>query len=116
MPTCRLSRRELLTGSTASAAGAIVNQPFDALAQNTLTARAKSLELDTRDEMGDMAQALNQAVGRMRTALDQQKTRAEEREKQAIDAVKRFGDVVREEPLLKDNPEMEALRRRLLGR
>jgi CubicO group peptidase (beta-lactamase class C family) len=47
MPTCRLSRRELLTGSTASAAGAIVNQPFDALAQNTLTARAKSLELDT---------------------------------------------------------------------
>jgi eukaryotic-like serine/threonine-protein kinase len=43
-----------------------------------------------------------------------QRTRAEEREQQAIDAVKRFGDVVREEPLLKDSPELEALRKRLL--
>jgi CubicO group peptidase (beta-lactamase class C family) len=49
----KLCRRELLTTSTALAAGAMVIHPFDAFAQpsaaqGALIARAKSLELDTR--------------------------------------------------------------------
>ena len=48
--------------------------------------------------------------------LDAQKhqARAERREEQAIDAVKRFGDAVAGEPELKNNPALEALRKRLL--
>jgi serine/threonine protein kinase len=48
------------------------------------------------------------------TALDLQRRRAEANETQAIDAVKRFRDAVANEPVLKDNPELEALRKRLL--
>jgi serine/threonine protein kinase len=44
----------------------------------------------------------------------QQKSRAEAREQQAIDAVKRFRDVVVEEPTLKNNPALEHLRKKLL--
>jgi serine/threonine protein kinase len=40
--------------------------------------------------------------------------RAERREQQAIEAVKRFRDTVVEEPMLKDNPALEPLRARLL--
>jgi serine/threonine-protein kinase len=47
-------------------------------------------------------------------ALDLQKTRAEDREKQAIEAVKRFRDAVAENPRLKDDPELEDLRKALL--
>ncbi len=43
-----------------------------------------------------------------------QQARAEERETQAIDAVKRFRDAVAGEPALKNNAELEALRKRLL--
>ena len=43
-----------------------------------------------------------------------QKTRAEEREQTAIDAVKRFADVVRETPELKNNPALAPLRAKLL--
>jgi serine/threonine-protein kinase len=52
---------------------------------------------------------------RVNIALDRQRERAEDREQQAIDAVKRFSDAISNEPLLKDTPELEALRRRLLG-
>ncbi len=48
------------------------------------------------------------------TALDRQRRRAEANESQAIDAVKRFRDAVADEPILKDNPELDALRKRLL--
>ena len=48
------------------------------------------------------------------TALDAQRRRAEDREAQAIAAVKQFGDVVANEPELKKNPALEALRKRLL--
>ena len=47
-------------------------------------------------------------------ALDLQRQRAEANESQAIDAVKKFRDAVANEPVLKDNPELEALRKRLL--
>jgi hypothetical protein len=44
----------------------------------------------------------------------QQQARAEKREQQAIDAVKRFRDAVAQEPKLKNNPELEELRKKLL--
>jgi serine/threonine-protein kinase len=48
------------------------------------------------------------------TAIDQQRARAEEREKQAIDAVRRFRDAVADNPALKNNPALEDLRKTLL--
>ncbi len=47
-------------------------------------------------------------------AAGEQKTRAEDREQMAIDAVKRFGDVIRETPELKNNPSLAPLRTILL--
>jgi serine/threonine protein kinase len=47
-------------------------------------------------------------------AAKEQKTRAEEREEMAIDAVKRFGDVIRETAELKNEPALAPLRARLL--
>jgi eukaryotic-like serine/threonine-protein kinase len=49
------------------------------------------------------------------TKLDQQRARAEDREAQAIKAVKNYGDVVRNEPALMDDPVFEDLRKRLLN-
>jgi serine/threonine-protein kinase len=46
--------------------------------------------------------------------LARQTQRAEAREQMAIDAVKRFRDVVVEEPVLKNNPALQELRKRLL--
>jgi serine/threonine protein kinase/tetratricopeptide (TPR) repeat protein len=43
-----------------------------------------------------------------------QRTRAETREEQAIDAVKKFGEVVADNPELKNNPALESLRKTLL--
>jgi tetratricopeptide (TPR) repeat protein/predicted Ser/Thr protein kinase len=48
------------------------------------------------------------------TRLDQQRTRAEVREQQAIDAVKKFRDAVADNPELKDSPSLESLRKTLL--
>ena len=47
-------------------------------------------------------------------ALDRQRLRAEDREQQAIDAVKRFRDAVAGNPELKDNPGLGSLRKALL--
>jgi serine/threonine-protein kinase len=47
-------------------------------------------------------------------SLDRQRLRAEDRERQAIDAVKRFREAVANEPLLKDTRELDELRKRLL--
>jgi serine/threonine protein kinase len=46
--------------------------------------------------------------------LDLQRRRAEANETQAIDAVKKFGDAIAEEPLLKDTLVLKDLRNRLL--
>ena len=46
--------------------------------------------------------------------MDKQRSRAEEREQQAIDAVKRFRDAVANNPGLKNNPALESLRKTLL--
>jgi serine/threonine-protein kinase len=48
------------------------------------------------------------------TALDSERKKAEEREKLAAHAVERFRDAVIEEPQLKNNPELQGLRKRLL--
>ncbi len=45
---------------------------------------------------------------------EEEKTRAEEREQLAIDAVKRFGSVIRDTPELKNNPGLAPLRSKLL--
>jgi eukaryotic-like serine/threonine-protein kinase len=47
-------------------------------------------------------------------AKDEQRQRAEDREAQAIAAVKKFGDVIANEPELKKTPALEELRKRLL--
>ncbi len=46
--------------------------------------------------------------------LDEQRKRAIDRETQAIDAVKKFRDAVAKEPMLRNNPSLEELRKRLL--
>ncbi|MBL8854720.1 MAG: serine/threonine protein kinase, partial [Planctomycetaceae bacterium] len=46
--------------------------------------------------------------------LDKQREVAEEREQQAINAVKKFGDTIAENPELKNNPSLDALRKTLL--
>jgi eukaryotic-like serine/threonine-protein kinase len=48
------------------------------------------------------------------SALDEQRKRAEDREAQAIAAVKRFGEVISNEPELKSNPAFNDLRQRLM--
>lgn len=45
--------------------------------------------------------------------IDRQRIRATERETQAIEAVRAFRDAVAQEPLLKDTPELDELRKRL---
>jgi serine/threonine protein kinase/tetratricopeptide (TPR) repeat protein len=49
-----------------------------------------------------------------RLEAEQQRARAETREQQAIDAVKRFRDAVADNPMLKNSPELEDLRKTLL--
>jgi eukaryotic-like serine/threonine-protein kinase len=49
-----------------------------------------------------------------RQAAELQQTRAEAREQEAIDAVRRFGDAVSNNPELKDHPSLESLRKELL--
>jgi serine/threonine protein kinase/tetratricopeptide (TPR) repeat protein len=49
-----------------------------------------------------------------REEAEKQQARAEDREQQAIEAVKRFRDAVAENPELKHNPSLESLRKMLL--
>jgi tetratricopeptide (TPR) repeat protein len=56
----------------------------------------------------------NTELAKTNKLLDQQRSRAAAREQQAIDAVKRFCDAVTNEPRLKNSPELEELRKRLL--
>jgi eukaryotic-like serine/threonine-protein kinase len=56
----------------------------------------------------------NQALAKANVDLAKQRERAEDREQQAIDAVKRFRDAVADEPTLKNSPELEPLRKKLL--
>ena len=55
----------------------------------------------------------HRAVQRQR-ALDLERQKAQDREQLAIDAVKRFGDSVSKNSVLRTNPELEELRKKLL--
>jgi serine/threonine-protein kinase len=71
----------------------------------------KNGQLDNKNiELG----LLNARLVQSNRELDQQRERAETREAQAIEAVRRFRDAVTEEPALLDSPELEDLRNRLL--
>jgi tetratricopeptide (TPR) repeat protein/tRNA A-37 threonylcarbamoyl transferase component Bud32 len=59
-------------------------------------------------------ESTNINLAEQRRRADGQRSRAETRETQAIEAVKRFGDAVANERELKNNPALEVLRKRLL--
>ena len=61
-----------------------------------------------------VVQSKNQALAQANLDLDKQRRRAEDREQQAIAAVKRFRDAVAGEPTLKNSPNLESLRKKLL--
>ena len=68
-------------------------------------------------EMADRSQALDAKNTQLLTKnleVDRQRQRAEERERLAIDAVKKFHDAVQANAELKNRPELDALRRALL--
>jgi serine/threonine protein kinase/tetratricopeptide (TPR) repeat protein len=56
----------------------------------------------------------NGELERANTSLDEQRKRAEDREGQAIVAVRRFGDAISKNASLKDNPALDSLRKDLL--
>ena len=56
----------------------------------------------------------NDRLAATNKALDLQRQRAEANESQAIEAVKRFKDAIANNPELKDNPELDSLRKTLL--
>jgi tetratricopeptide (TPR) repeat protein len=58
--------------------------------------------------------AKNSELRDANAALEQQRLRAQDREAKAIEAVKRFGDTIANEPLLKNTRALENLRKKLL--
>ncbi len=58
--------------------------------------------------------AKNEELEETNLALDAQRTRAEQREQEAIAAVQRFADTVREDDVLKNSPSLAPLRTKLL--
>jgi serine/threonine protein kinase len=60
------------------------------------------------------AQDAAQAERIAKELAETERSRAEKREQEAIDAVKRFGDVVADNPELKNSPQLESLRKELL--
>ena len=79
-----------------------------------MTACASGLAAAQRSAHARDIQRKNFDLGRVNEALDEQRKKALEGERLAVDAVERFRDAVIEETQLKDNPELEGLRRRLL--
>ena len=65
------------------------------------------------NQRGIAVRAKTKAEG-SETLAREQRTRAESREEQAIDAVKKFRDAVANNPELKNNPALESLRKTLL--
>jgi tetratricopeptide (TPR) repeat protein/predicted Ser/Thr protein kinase len=68
---------------------------------------------DLRSANGRLDQA-NTQLKSTNILLDKQRSRAEEREHQAVDAVNRFRNAVADNPDLKNNPALESLRKTLL--
>ncbi len=67
------------------------------------------------NESAKRERAANIVAQEKRAEAELQRTRAEAREQQAIDAVKQFGDAVANNPELKNNPALEGLRKALLN-
>jgi len=89
--------------SVATAAAAVLVGVVGLGAVTVVQTRARN-ELDRK----------NTELAKANAALDQQRRRAEQREQQAIGAVRRFSDAVADNPILKDSPELEKLRKTLL--
>jgi eukaryotic-like serine/threonine-protein kinase len=76
-----------------------------------------AVQVNANTNLRSANDSLDKANGELKTsniALVKQRTRSEVREAQAIDAVKRFGDVVSKNAELKNNPTLETLRKELL--
>jgi serine/threonine protein kinase len=84
-----------------------------AIVSAVLAVWAVRAERSARRSLARAQVAEAEAIKQRNTAVAQQQ-RAEQREQLAIDAVKRFADAVTSEPELKNNPALEALRKRLL--
>jgi serine/threonine protein kinase/tetratricopeptide (TPR) repeat protein len=78
-----------------------------------LTVRARHAERLAKERLTRALTAEAEARTQAQLARTQQQ-RAEDRESLAIDAVKRFRDAVAGEPKLKNTPELDGLRKRLL--
>ncbi|MFO0957036.1 MAG: serine/threonine-protein kinase [Isosphaeraceae bacterium] len=98
--------RTAVTGLAAAGLVALVGLGIVSAVQT----RAK-LDLDAKN--GELERA-NRELADSNRALDIQRGRAEERETQAIEAVRRFKDVVMENDELRKNPALEPLRKALL--
>jgi serine/threonine protein kinase len=59
--------------------------------------------------------AANTSLELSNKALKKERERVEIRERQAVEAMRRFGDSIANEPVLKNSPALKDLRRRLLG-
>ena len=75
--------------------------------------RAVKAEDEAEERKGQAEEQRTKAT-RQKLQAEEQKARAEEREQLAIDAVKRYGEVIRESPELKNGPALAPLRTRLL--
>jgi serine/threonine protein kinase/tetratricopeptide (TPR) repeat protein len=109
--TRRLNRwvKRHRTGVTSAAAAGIV-----ALVGMAIVSAVQTKARNDLDRKKDELTLANIHLTSTNEALNIQRERSEANETQAIDAVKRFGDVIAEEPLLKDTPELRDLRKRLL--
>lgn len=84
-----------------------------------------AVQTKARNDLSKKNTALNQANAQVtkanreltasNVALDEQRRRAEDREALAIDAVKKFGDTVGNDPELKNSPQLAGLRKRLFN-
>jgi serine/threonine-protein kinase len=99
-------RRTAVVGSAAALLVGLIG--LGAVAAVQTGARA---DLDRKN--GELTR-VNARLADSNAALDLQRQRAEAREEQAIDAVKRFRDAVADNPILKNSPELEDLRKTLL--
>jgi serine/threonine protein kinase len=111
----RWMRRHHTLTTAAAAAMFMCLAALAALYQQT-AAYSASLALinHSLDEANGRLVQANKELEVRNKELDHERNRAEEREGLAIDAVKRFRNVVVEEPVLKSNPALEALRKKLL--
>ena len=115
----RTRRYETAAGFAKDIRHYIVGDPVEA-GPPSASYKLRKLSRKHRVALGDnrgirsTADSSNDNKRRIRVLADRQKMRAENREQMAIEAVKRFRDAVADEPELKNTPELNELRKRLL--